>query len=200
MKYISSRFLTYMVNAGAIPNEKKFLDFYRYGFEITISTILNFLLVLIIGAVTFHFIESIVFLITFILLRMCTGGYHASTYFRCNLLMCCSFLSLILIYDFISSKFDFTFIIILSQMLFFSVAITCCPIEHINKPLKSEAKRKKMKFMSIAVGFIFSTIGLILICTNNNIGVVILLTQILVSILIIVAKIKKGGASHEKKE
>lgn len=152
MKYISSHFLTYMVNAGVIPNEKKFLDFYRYGFEITISTILNFLFVLTIGAVTCHFIESIVFLFTFILLRVCTGGYHAGTYFRCNLLMCCSFLSLILIYDLISSKIDIIFIII-SQMSFFSIAATCCPVEHINKPLKSENKRKKMKIISIVVGF-----------------------------------------------
>lgn len=205
MNWISSHLLTYMVNAEVIPNEQKYLDFYRYGLEITISTILNFVLVLLIGIVTQHLIESVVFLFTFILLRVFSGGYHANTYFRCNLLMCCSFLVSVLIYDFILkyaftlNKISFLFITI-SLLLFFPVIIAFCPVEHINKPINSESKRKRMKIITIIIGVVFSTIGSILIYRNINIGVMILLTQILVSVLIIAAKLKKGGTSHEKKE
>lgn len=199
MNWIASHLLTYMVNAKVIPNEQKYLDFYRYGLEITISTVLNFALILLIGIATQHLIESFIFLFTFVLLRMCAGGYHANTYFGCNLLMCTSFLCLIIIYDFIITKINFLFASI-SLVMFLSIAVAFCPIEHINKPISSESKRKKMKIITIIVGFVFSTIGSILIYQNINIGVMILLTQILVSVLIIAEKIKKGGVAHENKK
>lgn len=199
MNWITSHILTYMVNAKVIPNEQKYLDFYRYGLEITISTVLNFVLILLIGIATQHLIESFVFLFSFVLLRMCAGGYHANTYLGCNLIMCTSFLSLIIIYDFIITKIDILFAAV-SLVLFLSVAVAFCPVEHINKPINSESKRKKLKVLTIIVGFAFSTIGAILIYKNINIGVIILLTQILVSVLIIAEKIRKGGIAHENKK
>lgn len=199
MNYILSHLLAYMLNAEAIPNEQKYLNFYKYGLEITISTILNVLLVLLVGIATQHLIESIVFLFTFILLRVYAGGYHANTYFRCNLLMCGSFLTLVLIYDFLSNRISFLFVIV-SLLLFFSVTIVFCPVEHINKPINSERKRKKMKNITIILGLIFSIISSILIYKNINVGIMILLTQIWVSVLVIAAKIKKGGTFDEKKE
>lgn len=199
MNWITSHVLMYMVNAKVIPNEQKHLDFYRYGLEVTISTVLNFVLILLIGITTQHFIESFVFLFTFVLLRTCAGGYHANTYFGCNLIMCTSFLCLIIIYDFIIAKINFSFAII-SFVLFLSIAVAFCPVEHINKPINNENKRKKLKLITIIVGFVFSTIGSILIYQNINIGVIILLSQILVSVLIIAEKIRKGGVAHENKK
>lgn len=199
MNYISCHFLAYMLKSGVIPNEQKYLDFYKYGLEITISTILNVLLVLLIGAITQHLIESVVFLFTFILLRVYSGGYHANTYFRCNLLMCCSFLSLTVIYDLIANKINFLFVVI-SFLLIFSVIIVFCPVDHVNKPINNKSKRQKMKITTIIIELIFSTVSSILIYQNINIGVMILLTQIWVAVLVIAAKIKKGETFYEKKE
>lgn len=201
MNWISSHLLAYMVSSKAIPNEQKYLDFYRYGIEITTSTILNVLLVLLIGIVTQHLIESIVFLFTFILLRLFSGGYHAESYFRCNLLMCCSFLTLVILYEIILNKTSISssiLFVIISSLFFFALALIFCPVEHVNKPINSKGKRRKLKIITIIVGLIFSIVESILISKSIDIGVMMLLTQILVSALVIAAKIKKGGHIHGK--
>ena len=54
---------------------------------------LNIVLVLLMGALTGHLLESVIYLAVFIAVRVITGGYHADTYFRCNLLMCSTFIA-----------------------------------------------------------------------------------------------------------
>ena len=57
-----------------------------YGIEVTISTLLNCLIVFLIGIFFNMFAESIVFLAAFTPLRIYSGGYHADTYLKCNLI------------------------------------------------------------------------------------------------------------------
>ncbi len=68
-------------------------DIYQYGIEITLSSVMNIVLVigfsLILGDIT----AGILFLLIFIFVRSFTGGYHAPTYFRCNALMLLTFLT-----------------------------------------------------------------------------------------------------------
>lgn len=88
MNYLVSQIVNFITEQDVISDESDVQDFYRYGIEISISSLLNIVLVVIAGILIHHIIESIVFLSLFILIRSFTGGYHADTYFRCNLLMC----------------------------------------------------------------------------------------------------------------
>lgn len=97
MNYLISKILTFITEQNGISNDEEVQDFYRYGIEISISSLLNIILVLLVGLLIGHLLESVVYLILFILIRSFTGGYHADTYFRCNLLMCTTFVLTVLV-------------------------------------------------------------------------------------------------------
>ena len=92
MNYLVSKILKFITEQNVISDEKDEQEFYKYGIEISISSFLNIFLVVILGFLIHHVLESVVFLTLFILIRSFTGGYHADTYFRCNLLMCVTFI------------------------------------------------------------------------------------------------------------
>lgn len=58
-----------------------------YGIEAILSTTLMVSIVLIISAIVGLFKECVVFLLAFMSLRIYTGGYHASNYLTCFLLL-----------------------------------------------------------------------------------------------------------------
>ena len=58
---------------------------FRYGIELTISTLSSILSVLFLSLLLNATIETIVFLIAYMSLRIWSGGYHAKTYARCFL-------------------------------------------------------------------------------------------------------------------
>ena len=97
---VSSNILNYLIRNEVINDTEEERNYYQYGIEITISSALNFFLVFLIGAVTRNILESIVFMIFFVPIRQITGGYHAKTYFRCNLYLCMVFVSILLLYRF----------------------------------------------------------------------------------------------------
>lgn len=75
---ISSRF----IKNNIISENAK--EVYQYGIEITISSFIGFTITCIIGLLLHAFIQTMIFYITFVLLRSMTGGYHAKTYLKCN--------------------------------------------------------------------------------------------------------------------
>lgn len=86
-----TRFLK--VQSIVSEDDSKLLAIYHYGIEITIASIVNFVLVFLLGAVTGTFWDCLVFLAVFVPLRQCTGGYHAETYLLCNTVLAVTYLS-----------------------------------------------------------------------------------------------------------
>lgn len=69
-----SKFLLYK-----IKGDKQEEDIYTYGFELIISTIGFFVSIVTISTILSDFVSGLVFLATFVPLRLFTGGYHAAT-------------------------------------------------------------------------------------------------------------------------
>lgn len=195
MNSVVSLVLNFLTKEHVISSEKDTQEFYRYGIEISISSILNVVLIVLLGLITQHIVESIVFLTVFIFLRSFMGGYHANTYFRCNLLMCTSFLAVTFLFERIKNDVSLVFAIIITLLSVIIVSIFC-PVENINKPISDERK-PKLKIASIMMCLLFSSIGIILLVNNIDLGVMVLLTILLIVVLIIAAKIK-GGVINEK--
>lgn len=189
MTWISDHLLDFMVNRKAIENEKEVLDFYRYGIEITVSTILSMILIMMLGVLTHMFLYSLTFLVTFVIIRSFVGGFHASTYFKCNMLMLISFLCTSLLTKFLSEKISLTIGIILCIAVLIGMAILG-PIENVNKPIPTKRK-PKLKFFGVLIGSVFASAGILLIKNNNSLGTMIVFTMILIVILMIAAKIKE---------
>ena len=92
IKAISNKLLKYLIKTDVINKSEDALAYYKYGLEITISSLLNILLIISIGIISGQLIESVLFLICFIPLRQFTGGYHANSYLKCNFMFSVLFL------------------------------------------------------------------------------------------------------------
>ena len=85
ISFFTTRILDFLKFSEAIECDENNLDIYKYGIEITLSTILNILIILILSLIYGSFFTGIIFLLVFIPLRKFTGGYHADTYMKCNI-------------------------------------------------------------------------------------------------------------------
>lgn len=188
MNYLVSQIVNFITEQDVISDESDVQDFYRYGIEISISSLLNIVLVVIAGILIHHIIESIVFLSLFILIRSFTGGYHADTYFRCNLLMCTTFILTALANSIFSNKFSLLIIIVLICVTELIVSVLG-PIENKNKPI-DDSKKIKLKITGTAMTSIINCAGLIL--RESYLGTMIIFTTFLIVLLMIAAKVKEA--------
>lgn len=193
IKKISTMLLKYLLSSNVISNTKEDIEYYLYGIEITVSSILNVLLIVGIGLVTHSIIESIIFLILFILIRQFTGGFHASTYFKCNLSFCIVFFTVLLLYHFTGIYLN-TYIAILITFVCNSLILIFCPVEHINKPIPKE-KINKHKLVAFILGITYGLGGTALIYYSIKYGSLVIYTLLLVTVLVIIAVIGRGGVN-----
>lgn len=161
-------------------------EVYQYGIEITVSSILNILLVIFFGLITGDVIRSAVFLASFIPIRSYSGGYHANTYLRCNLIFVLTFLLVVLLSRISEALIGFNLIvyIILFAVSFLPIIIFA-PVKNANKKL-SVAMIKKSRILSVVL-FLFSVlISMFLIFFKINYGIVMVMTVAAVSVMIII--------------
>lgn len=195
MNYLTSKILKFITDQNVISSDEKVQNFYRYGIEISISSILNIILVLAVGLLIHHVLESVIFLSLFILIRSFTGGYHADTYFRCNLLMCVTFILTVFVNIITSDKI--TLPIAIGLACFTEIMIFLLgPIENKNKPI-DDSKRIKLKIMGLIMTLTINCIGIIFV--KSYIGTMIIFTCLLIAALMVAAIIKeKRGDEREK--
>ena len=196
MNFVVSGILNFLTDQKVIDKTDEVQDFYRYGIEITISSLLNIVLIMLIGALTGHLLQGIIYLVVFIAVRLITGGYHADTYFRCNLLMCITFITVAFLSDKVCVHMN---IWTIAALIAFEeiIALLFCPVENENKPIE-EDKKPKLKVCGMAVFLLLDLLGGALLDKVQVIGSTILSTNILIAILIMLAKIKeKRGVKNE---
>lgn len=185
---ISELILRYLLKCGVINDSDDDKEYYQYGIEITISSLLNVILIIGIGIIFRSMFESVVFLVFFMLIRQFTGGFHADTYFKCNCTFCVSFILVLLMYHITFDKMNICLSVLIS-VLCVAVIVLVCPIENKNKPIPRQ-KRKFHKCVGAMLGTGYGIIGTILIALSNKYGVLIIYTLVLVVVLIIAAILK----------
>ena len=195
IKKISEKILNYLIIKKVISDKKEDTDYYKYGIEITVSSLLNVLLIMLIGSVLGNFIESIIFLALFIPIRQFTGGFHANTYFKCNLIFCLSFIIAIIIYKLTNATLT-SYVSILITFTSVLLMLFRCPIEHKNKPIPKK-RRIFHKIMAVTLGSVYGIAGTALVVLSNKYGALIIYTLSLVTVLIIVALIIEWRCEYE---
>lgn len=194
----SKMILEYLIKSNVIENTDTEREYYQYGIEITVSSLLNIILIISIGALTFSIFESIIFLVCFVLIRQFTGGYHANTYFKCNLTFCISFIAVLVLY-YTTAVYLSTYISILITFVCVSVFLVKCPIEHINKPIPNNRK-VVYKIVAALLGAVYGAIGTALTAFSNRYGAMVIYTLSLVTVLVIAAIIKERRKNNESKK
>ena len=141
-------------------NEKLFI--YAYG--LLIGQLINAIVTCILAIIFHSYLIVLVFLISFIPLRIYAGGYHARTYDMCTLastvLICIVCLITKIIPHNILIEFNLT-VGVISGVLIFSLA----PIEDYNKPLVY-VEKECYKKRSRAIWIIETMAWLICYCIN----------------------------------
>lgn len=191
---ISTQILKFVSRHIEISSEMT--DIYRYGIEITISSILNILLILVCSLIVKNILAGIVYLFVFISLRTFSGGYHATTYFRCNLILVVTFIVTYFFYKviaFYNSPISICEAIALLNLI--PIALFS-PVPNKHKPL-SEKQKKVSYELSLIIASVLSLGGIILIVLKIYIGTMIILTVTMVSVLIIIETILQRRGYHE---
>ena len=81
MKKLTYKFILTLINRNIIEEEDK--EIYSYGFNQILFIMLNFITILIIGILFNMLFETIIFMSTYIPIRIYAGGYHARKQTKC---------------------------------------------------------------------------------------------------------------------
>lgn len=169
MDILSNKILCYINKKIKLED----IEIYRYGIEIIMSDLSNFLIIIIPSLFLHKFLEGCLFLITFVGIRRYSGGFHCSTCFRCNM----SFLLLFLMSLF-SYKIPKIFMIIMFCISFLTLLYNSI----FNSTIAIKKKIKSILYLS-----------LIPLCTYlflPNLFSIVEFTVVLVCFLLLVKEVK----------
>jgi accessory gene regulator B len=161
----------------------------QYGFEIIISTFFGFLLVVSIGVCCGEIISALLFYVLFVGVRLSTGGYHASTYFRCKLLLCFCCLFTVLITKVYISKYSL-WIQSVILVFYLGTVLLFSPIEHKNAPL-NDASLKRNRLISLVVSFILAPVIMLGYYEFKKISMISVMTLLVIAFLMLLSKISE---------
>lgn len=123
-------------------NEEEQKQIFNYGAGLLLSSIVTFLLSLVIAGLFGRLVETLIFYVFFLPLRSVSGGYHARSYLTCTV----SFLSFFLLGN-ILIYFNETIFSKTVAVVAAIIVVATAPVEDENKPL-SVKKKKKMRVVS----------------------------------------------------
>ena len=177
--------------------ESSRLDIYIYGFEIAISNIITFVIAIIMGLLFSQFIEGIIYIVVFSIMRKYCGGYHAETYLKCDSIFSLCTLVLMIILKVVDYYPIYIHIII--SFLTIGSVLWLAPVENKYKPLTID-EQKKHKIIAVFYGTIFMMISTFLYFYFFKYHAVIDITLLIVSISMIIEFVMKEGVKHENYE
>lgn len=79
-----SQYIVDFICRNMTIDDDEMIEVYKYGIEITLSSVINLLMIITGGLVLRDLPAGLIFMFCFIFLRSYTGGYHAEKYWRCN--------------------------------------------------------------------------------------------------------------------
>lgn len=188
---ISQQITDFLIRQNSISAYDE--EIYRYGVEITISSLLNIFLVIILSVVTHNTFSGIVFLTVFIILRQFSGGYHATSYFRCNAVLVITYIAVLILSQYVTISFWVNCVLILTGAI---AVILFTPVINIHKPLtKDECSKHKKN--SLVIYIIISVIGLLILDKAAYYSRLLIFTLMSIVMLIIIEIIMQRSGLHE---
>lgn len=194
IKYFADKLTNFICTHIKISSDMA--DVYRYGFEITISSFFNVLFVLCCGIIIGDTWAGVIYLFVFIFTRLFTGGYHATNYLRCNIVMIVSFLATYALYSiliWLNTDVRILEAILLANGL---PIIIFAPVKNIHKELTPQ-NVKKFRVLSMAVYIFLSIAALTAVLFEIQYGTLMILTLTTVSVLILVEIFMQRRGFHE---
>lgn len=183
---LSKRISLFLCRKEIIAEED--FEIYQYGFETICSTILGFLLTILLGLLFRMFLLSIVYYVMFVAIRQFTGGYHANSYVSCNLIF-----SVItaLVFGFTKMAVctsTYTFLMHLLILMISSLIVWLfAPVENENKPLDAQQK-KRCRIISLILTGTAAVISCFIYALSVEASVLMAFTLLFIAVLIAISK------------
>lgn len=190
IKRISLKITNFIFRSTTLDTE--LFEVCKYRIEITISTLLNALLIIAASMIISDIISGMIFLVVYILLLPFVGGYHAKTYFVCNALFLLTYLLIYFISSIALAIVEgelYSRLLTVLILLGIIPIIAFAPVQHKNRPL-SEKHLLICRTIGIAAFILISITALALHYGGIKYGsfMIITLASVSVSILIEVSK------------
>lgn len=184
----------FLIRERSISEENA--EIYQYGVEITLSSIFNIVLIMLVSIFAKSILSGMIFLILFITLRQFSGGYHATTYFRCNTIFLLTYIFVLLMSRYVVISFWANCIFVLLGII---VLLLFAPVPNVHKPITGDAC-KKHKRNAIIIYVLFSLIELLLFEAVPYYSRVLFFTLMAIMMLIIFEIFMQRSGLHESTE
>lgn len=194
MKKITDKIILAMKNKNISFDE----EVVEFGLEIILMKIIFATVTVLIGILMNCFLESIIYAVSFSLLRQYGGGYHADSERKCFVLSVLMLFSGIFIIK-ISESFD-EFLIPAAVITFFSAVYIICaaPIDTSNKRLDADEVRVYGKRAKITVVILVILLTAFLFVKAHSFSVSVMIGIIMESYLMLKGQIKNKKAGNDR--
>lgn len=184
--------------ASIFDKDDENLDEYIYGLELLFCSSLCTVLMVIIGFLTNMLVESVVFMVSFSVLRVFSGGYHSNSFLICNISTLLIYGANILFYKYLFDYLVAPFVYITVFVVTVILVVLFSPVENDNNPLeKNDYAKCKIK-ACITAGIEISTFFLLFYFLKFESIAIMISTFLFVDILIVLELFKKRGIKYGK--
>lgn len=184
---VSKSVVSTFIAWGVIPDED--IEIYEYSFELLISSVLSFLAIGLIAAITRTVSNTVLYVLGFVPLRLIAGGYHAKSHFKCFLILMLSYAALQSLVFFLQGAGATPALLLVSISVTLVMALAPCPDS--NKPISDSEARRFFVLSRITVviyAVIISVLSIFL--TSKTIGLSLALGVFTASISLLASYIK----------
>lgn len=196
--HIAKRIVEFYVKNNAIELTADNIEVYQYGVEVGLSSLCNLLVVFVIGFVFQSLLASVIFLLIFLLIRRHTGGYHADSYLKCNVIFGTVFFLILILgksvdaFNLTTVLYSFSFLALLGV----GCVWKCAPVPNKYKSLTTQQKQKSHGIA--VVGYVLTWfMGTLLSLCDLFLGSVVIGTLLSIVILMLIAEKEEVNQNEE---
>lgn len=171
----------------------------QYGLELMLSSIIEILFIIALSPFFGNFVQTLIFFIGFIPLRIYSGGYHADTQLRCFSILVVIYILFTILLRILPVE-SYQYIIYGTTIFTIIIVSAMAPLAHSRKNMND----KEIKaFRKIAMDICFFEAALVILCSmifKNNIYILsFVFGQISVTISMVAAEMKNKIQEKRRK-
>lgn len=179
---IANKLTIFLFNREIISRED--IPIYVYGYEAFLASLVNFIIVLLLGTILHQGWQSIVFFVVFALTRVYSGGYHAQSYLKCNMILASVYvITITLVEALVYTDSDYSIVVFV--LFYLSVILKFAPVPNSKKQI-SEAERVKFREKILLLSAIWTILILILSFIIFRVALIVAITLFVVAVLIVI--------------
>lgn len=184
---LSTKICQSFIKSQSIDEES--YELYEYGIFLLIANLFFAMEILLFGAVFRCLFGAVVFYISFRIIRVYAGGYHADTETRCEIITTLIFLAITYFIS-ISNQQNFQVLVFILTAIAIPIIIIFSPLDTPAKPLDDDEKRKYRRISYVILLIIVSVIIIAILFNIKSLFIPCCFSLIVESILLVAGVIK----------